>query len=556
MLFDANFYAASNPDLGAAGLDLAEELLAHYVGSGLDEGRNASPIFSPNVYLFIYNDLREAGFDARQALQHFSTTGLNEGRVGSENFEVLPYLQFNADLQAAGFDGTAAAQHYRFSGIGEGRIGFGSASGTANLGDAINPPRALTLSGTVVSTVVRPLFGNTNVLGSGGDTNDTYRFDLDEPTRIRLSVPQDDPGNGEFARTALYRDLNGNDIFDEPDLESVAFISGTSGIDLNPETYFFDVFVVRNFGTTNIPDSSLIPGDGLPIPYALEIATAESIILAQEPGSDLPAAANLGVADDTARIVDMSLNFPGDIDTFQFVLERDNRLFLSSFNASLELIQDTNDNNAIDVGEVLATAEIVTSSGSGDPQQTALPIDLTAGTYFARITEPVEPATRPFGGSSYLLELTAISTDTIAALAANDGGGNDAANATAIDPLTGFAASDYVGSADAADVYRFELASDRTVDVSLGFRSDVFTTFTTRVLLRAPSLDSVSLSLDSNGNGAIEAEEQVASFSASGLNATDAQTLNLAAGTYFLNVLAPQDNRLGEAPYELSVSIA
>ena len=72
-LFDANFYAERNPDVVAAGVDLAK----HYALSGWKEHRNPSAGFSTRRYLETYPDVATAGINP---LLHYVVHGQAEGR--------------------------------------------------------------------------------------------------------------------------------------------------------------------------------------------------------------------------------------------------------------------------------------------------------------------------------------------------------------------------------------------------------------------------------------------------------------------------------------------
>ena len=85
---------------------------------------NISLVFDANYYADHNTDLSEAfGYDRDQLLNHFLTSGMKEGRLASENFNVSVYKENNQDLAAAyGDDLAAYYEHYMNCGHGEGRV--------------------------------------------------------------------------------------------------------------------------------------------------------------------------------------------------------------------------------------------------------------------------------------------------------------------------------------------------------------------------------------------------------------------------------------------------
>lgn len=117
--FDSLSYIASYADLRQAfGTDAAKGS-AHFVASGIGEGR--SIVFNPLEYVASFADLRAAfGTDESAATRHYIITGANEGRV--THFDALAYVASYADLRMAfGTDETAAAGHFIRWGAAEGR---------------------------------------------------------------------------------------------------------------------------------------------------------------------------------------------------------------------------------------------------------------------------------------------------------------------------------------------------------------------------------------------------------------------------------------------------
>jgi glycosyltransferase involved in cell wall biosynthesis len=72
-LFDAQYYCAKNPDVGADGIDPA----LHFAFHGWKEGRKPSPDFDPIFYLEQNADVAESGLNP---LLHYARHGRGEGR--------------------------------------------------------------------------------------------------------------------------------------------------------------------------------------------------------------------------------------------------------------------------------------------------------------------------------------------------------------------------------------------------------------------------------------------------------------------------------------------
>ena len=126
-LFDSTCYADVNKDLKAAyGYD-KNLLYNHYKIFGINEGRQASPIFNPKYYLNKYSDLKSAfGNNYYLAYNHFIVFGIKEGRAGSKFFDSKYYLNTYNDLKKSFNNNyTKAVKHFMLFGINEGRAGSG-----------------------------------------------------------------------------------------------------------------------------------------------------------------------------------------------------------------------------------------------------------------------------------------------------------------------------------------------------------------------------------------------------------------------------------------------
>lgn len=119
--FDLEFYKYGNPDVNSAYGGSASGITNHWLNTGINEGRVASPIFDIDYYRTIHADLRS--LTRRNAIIHWLNTGTLEGRTGSPIFDPVHYLNNNPDLRtnfgANGF--LKAYTHYYYTGISEGR---------------------------------------------------------------------------------------------------------------------------------------------------------------------------------------------------------------------------------------------------------------------------------------------------------------------------------------------------------------------------------------------------------------------------------------------------
>ena len=85
---------------------------------------NISMVFNAVYYADHNEDLYSLyGYDEDQLLDHFLKSGMKEGRVASESFNVSVYKENNPDLaNLFGDDLTAYYEHFMSCGHGEGRV--------------------------------------------------------------------------------------------------------------------------------------------------------------------------------------------------------------------------------------------------------------------------------------------------------------------------------------------------------------------------------------------------------------------------------------------------
>ena len=126
-VFDADFYAATYPDLTSAGLTTDGELFRHYVTCGLSEGRAGSPIFCIQDYKNYNSDLVAAfGDNIASYIAHFQVSGMTEGRRSISSFSVQSYKNLYSDLRELyGNNLKNYYLHYLYYGYSEGRTAIG-----------------------------------------------------------------------------------------------------------------------------------------------------------------------------------------------------------------------------------------------------------------------------------------------------------------------------------------------------------------------------------------------------------------------------------------------
>ena len=80
-LFDADYYAAQNPDVVAKYGNDKAKLFAHFVKCGIFEGRSLSTNFNVSAYASAYSDLKEKfGNNIMLYYKHYAAVGKNEDR--------------------------------------------------------------------------------------------------------------------------------------------------------------------------------------------------------------------------------------------------------------------------------------------------------------------------------------------------------------------------------------------------------------------------------------------------------------------------------------------
>lgn len=123
-MFDVSLYKELQSDCVRAYGGNNKQYYQHFLDYGMKEGRVASVVFDPYYYKSRYSDLLNAyGNDMKQYYLHFVNYGMNEGRTGSDFFEFSTYKNSYPDLTSAyGSDSRKLYSHFVLYGINEGRI--------------------------------------------------------------------------------------------------------------------------------------------------------------------------------------------------------------------------------------------------------------------------------------------------------------------------------------------------------------------------------------------------------------------------------------------------
>ncbi|MFZ4666183.1 MAG: BPSL0067 family protein [Prochlorotrichaceae cyanobacterium] len=341
---------------------------------------------------------------------------------------------------------------------------------TDNAGNSTGAARNI---GTLIGTQ------NFSDFVGSADTNDYYRFSIANTSNFSLGLT----GLSADAEVALL-DANGSTI-----------VSSTNGgsrdesisRQLNAGTYYARVYPFSSANTN----------------YNLSL-TANSVGPTDNAGNSTGAARNIGTLIGTQNFSD----FVGSADTndyYRFSIANTSNFSLGLTGLSADA----------EVALLDANGSTIVSSTNGGSSNENISRQLNAGTYYARVY--------PFGSANtnYNLSLTANSVGL------TDNAGNSTGSARNIGTLSGTQNfSDFVGSADTNDYYRFSIAN--TSNFSLG--------------LTGLSADAEVALLDANGS-------TIVSSTNSG-STSESITRQLNAGNYYARVYQYS----GNTNYNLSLT--
>ncbi|MEW6498267.1 MAG: PPC domain-containing protein, partial [Cyanobacteriota bacterium] len=196
---------------------------------------------------------------------------------------------------------------------------------------------------------------------SSSDTNDFYRFSLDNTSNFNLSLT----GLSSDVDVRLIQDVNSNGIVDNGDEIVRSTWGGSNDESINHSlttgTYFAQVY--QYSGDTS---------------YTLNLSATAS----QTPNNLLPVEVDLGTLSDT-QTYSNNVSSTDTSDVYRFSLDSTSNFNLSltglSTDADVRLIQDVNSNGIVDDGD-----EIVRSARGGSNDE-SINHSLAAGTYFAQV---------------------------------------------------------------------------------------------------------------------------------------------------------------------------
>ena len=330
------------------------------------------------------------------------------------------------------------------------------------------------------------------------DTNDYYRFSLS--TASNLSLLLSDLVSGSTTTGAIAADADVKVLRLNADGTTTvvggSYNSGSASETLNltnlaAGNYYVQVY--RYAGDTtytlNLNSTPYTPPDNA--------------------GNTLSTARDIGTLSSTTT--QTYTDFVGASDTndyYRFNLSATSNLNVLlnglSADADLQLILDSNGNGVVDAGEVLRSSAL-----TGTAADSITYNNLAAGSYFVRVY--------PYSGN------TNYSLSFSASLAAPpDNAGNTLGTARNIGTLsTAQTYTDWVGSLDTNDFYKFNLSATSNLSV----------------LLNGLSANAdMQLIRDTNGNGVVDAGEVLQSSALTGTAADSISFSNLAAGSYFVRV--------------------
>lgn len=335
------------------------------------------------------------------------------------------------------------------------------------------------------------------------DPIDIYSFELNRASDFSLKLD----GLSADADVKLVEDRNDNGVIDldEEIAVSKAFGTDSEAIDLSglqPGKYFVEVLQFEgdtNYNLTLTASTLAAPEDGA--------------------GNSLNEARDIGILSDTQTFRD----FVGaaDLDDFyRFSLSANSDITINlgdlRGDADLRLIQDANNNGAVDAGEILQVSQAFDT----DPEVIELR-GLEAGNYFVEVL-PYE------GDTNYSLSLSA--TPSVAQSAGSLAGARDLGVLT-----TAQTVSDSVGDTNSEDIYRFTLSATNNLSLQLtGLSTDA----------------DLELIRDANNNGAIDSGDVLDRSQNSDASSEAIDRRNLAAGTYFVRVSQFE----GNTNYSLNLS--
>jgi Bacterial pre-peptidase C-terminal domain len=478
-LVDLNYYRASNIDL--AGLD-NRQTYEHLTNLGVAQGRKFSPFFDLDFYRSQYSDLIR--LNNEQLFEHLRIFGISEGRQFSP-FVNLDFYK-NANSTLAGLNYKQALEHLELFGFNQG-LRF-SPFVDLNIYQIANPDLK------VKGLSNKGLFENLVNYGAIEGRRYSISFDASYYRNQNSDLPvglNNVQLLQHFQNSGLSKGFASSESFAV--LSYLAINSDLKAANFNNQQ------ALEHFETLGFQENRIA-------------APANSIVApADRNDNTLDKAFNFGFLNGNRSFNNQLVGTNDPDDYYRFALGKTSNLNISltglNAKAKLELIYDANGNGKYDTGERLYESfEVQNSNVSITPT-------LGAGTYFIR-AYPVSEK----DNINYNLE---ISASPLLATTPRDPG-IDYSSAVDIGTVneTSRAFTDFVGTVDRSDFYRFNLAQTSNFSLSFAGLSDFI---------------YAEVLYDVNGNGEFDSKEKLYDTYGSRFNDGSIQA-TLGAGNYFIRV--------------------
>jgi Bacterial pre-peptidase C-terminal domain len=485
-LVDLNYYRASNIDL--AGLD-NRQTYEHLSNLGVAQGRKFSPFFDMDFYRSQYSDLIR--LNNQQLFEHLQTVGISQGRQFSPFVNLGFYKNANSSL--AGLNYKQALEHLELFGINQG-LRF-STFVDLNVYQLANPDlRVKGLSN-------KGLFENLVNFGAIEGRRYSISFDANYYRNQNSEVPvglNNVQLLQHFQNSGLNKGLASS--------ESFAVLSYLA---INPDltaANFNNQQALEHFENFGFRENRIgAPVNAISAP-------------AERNDNTLDKAFNFGFLNGNRSFDNQSINTNDPEDYYRFALAKTSDLNISltglTGKARLELIYDANGNGKYDTGERLYESFDAQKGVSITPT-------LGAGTYFIR-AYPVSDK----DNINYNLEISA--SPSLVTTPRDPGSNYGSVVDIGTINETSRSFTDFVGTVDRSDFYRFNLTE--TSDFSLSFTG-------------LSDFIYAEILYDVNGNGEFDLEEKLYNTYGSRFNNGSIQA-TLGIGNYFIRVYTfnPSDN--------------
>lgn len=332
--------------------------------------------------------------------------------------------------------------------------------------------------------------GQTGLAGVTGDTQDFYRFSLGTTSDFSLSVT----GMTSNTNVEVIRDANRNGVIDIGEVVALSTSPGTNAEAILMQGLGAGDYIVRVYQDT----SNTLTNTN----YSLSLQATPGLGLPGLPGSTSEIKTLNGVREFGGTI---SNRRPTDLYFFDVTTRSDFKLDLTGLRGDLDVrvYADTNRNGVIDVGESV----IGSSLRSGSLSESINLQGLQSGRYIVRIDQ----GSTTLDFSNYVLKLEA--NPSVSNFGSDDNSIRQAVNLGSLTSSSrSRSISDFVGTADTQDFYRFTVGDSGSLSVNLS---------------RLGADADVQL-LSSNGT--------LLSQSLNSGNTSEFITGNLVAGEYFIRV--------------------